>query len=112
MSPQERHEDVMRRYPSGLTPAQFRHETLASADSDGQLDPPALSDWFVTQSLLLRMWMDGLITRRCKRNEAGPYYITDAGRAAIAKEQTPAATDSRPRGSCQWSPDDEEAGYG
>jgi hypothetical protein len=82
MTPDKRHEDVVRRYPGGLTPAQFRHEALASADEDGKLDPPAIADWFKGQGLLIGMWMDGLIERRCRRDEAGPWFITPKGRAA------------------------------
>lgn len=78
-----RHAYVVSRYPGGLTPAQFRHETLASADDDGVLDPPSLADWFKAQSLLIGMWMEGLIERRCRRDEAGPWFITDKGAAAL-----------------------------
>lgn len=87
MTPQERHEDVMRRYPFGLTFAQFQHETLASADADGILDPPALADWFKQQSMLLRMDWDGLIERTGPQaryyDKTGPWRITDKGRAAL-----------------------------
>jgi len=84
MTPDERHADVVRRYPGGLTPAQFRHEALMSADEDGKIDPPSLSDWFAAQSLLMGMFFDGQINKRCRRNEAGPWFITEKGRAAIA----------------------------
>jgi hypothetical protein len=90
MTPQERHEDVVRRYPGGLTPAQFRDETLASADEDGKLDPPALADWFKQQSLLMKMWMDGLIERRCRRDEAGPWYLS----RCASPQGTPVTTDT------------------
>ena len=84
MTPQERHEDVVRRYPGGLTPRQFRHETLASADDGGKLDPPALADWFKQKSLLIGMWMDGLIELRGKGRDQpmGPWFITGKGRSA------------------------------
>lgn len=86
MTPQERHEDVVQRYPGGLTPAQFRREVLASADDDGKLDPPALADWFKRQSLLIGMWMDGLIELRGKGRDQPmwPWFITEKGRAAAA----------------------------
>ena len=87
MTPDERHADVVRRYPGGLTPAQFRHEALVSADADGKLDPPAIADWFKQQSLLLGMWMEGLIERRCRRDESGPWFITDKGRDAATQEK-------------------------
>lgn len=86
MTPQERHEDVVRRYPGGLTPAQFRHETLASADEDGKLDPPDLADQWARKSLLIGMYMEGLIEQRGPGKRAyersGPYYLTEAGRRA------------------------------
>lgn len=85
MTPDERHADVVRRYPGGLTPAQFRHEALASADEDGKLDPPSIADWFRQQSLLIGMWMDGLIERRCRPDESGPWFITDRGRITLAQ---------------------------
>jgi hypothetical protein len=97
-TPDERHADVVSRYPGGLTPEQFRHEALASADDDGKLDPPALADWFKAQSLLLGMWMEGLIGRRCKRNESGPYYITDKGRAARRAAASSPPTPDTPEG--------------
>lgn len=81
MTPQQRHEDVVRRHPGGLTPATFRAEALASADEDGKIDPPALADPFAAMSLLIGMWMEGLIERRCRRDEAGPWFITAKGRA-------------------------------
>lgn len=84
MTPDERHEDVVRRYPGGLNPSQFRLEALASADDDGKIDPPALADWFAQTSLLMEMFITGQIMRRCGRNEAGPWYITEKGRAALA----------------------------
>jgi hypothetical protein len=90
MTPQERHEDVVRRYPGGLNPAQFRHETLASVDDDGKLDPPALADWFKQKSLLIGMWMDGLIELRGKGRDQPmwPWFITAKGRAAASLADT------------------------
>jgi hypothetical protein len=92
MTPQERHVDVVRRYPGGLTPAQFRHETLASADEDGKLDPPALADPWMRESLLIGMYMEGLIEKRGPGRayeRTGPYYITEAGRrtAGVKEDQ-------------------------
>lgn len=83
-SPDARHAVVVSAYPGGLTPAQFRTVALVSTDSDGRIDPPALADWFKQQSLLIGMWMDGLIERRCRRDEAGPYFITEKGRSATS----------------------------
>lgn len=83
MTPDERHEDVVRRHPGGLTPIQFRHETLASVDEDGKLDPPALADWFKQQSLLMGMWFEGLIEKRGHPDKAGPWFIADKGRIQL-----------------------------
>lgn len=87
MTPDDRHEDVVRRYPGGLTPAQFRREVLASANADGELDPPATADWFAAQGLLMGMWMDGLIKlRRPGRNQPmWPWFITEKGRALLPR---------------------------
>lgn len=86
MTPDERHADVMCRYPDGLTPAQFRHETLASANEDGKLDPPALANPWHRTSLLMGMYMEGLIERRGPEKRAyertGPWFITEAGKSA------------------------------
>jgi hypothetical protein len=83
MTQDERHADVVARFPGGLTPIQFRMLTLESADADGKLDPPSLADWFAAQSILMGLWMDGLIERRCRRNESGPWFITEKGKAAL-----------------------------
>lgn len=87
MTPQERHEDVLRRYPRGMNPEQFRHETLVSADEDGKLDPPALADWWTQAGLLIGMYMEGLIEQRGPLRayeRKGPYYLTEAGKRAAA----------------------------
>lgn len=91
MTPDERHADVVSRYPGGLNPAQFRHETLLSADGDGKLDPPALADWLKQKSLLIGMWMDGLIELRGRGRDQPmwPWFITEKGRAASGVEGTP-----------------------
>lgn len=41
MTPDERHADIVRRYPDGLTPQQFRDETLASMILAKELYLPA-----------------------------------------------------------------------
>jgi hypothetical protein len=116
MTPQERHEDVVRRYPGGLTPAQFRHEALASVDADGKLDPPALADWFKAQSLLISMWMDGLIERRARRDEPGPWFITHKGRGAMVQASTgadnvsPGSDEQDPCSSAVWDARKEKTG--
>jgi len=78
MTPQQRHEDIVHRFPGGLTPAQFRMLTLESADEDGKLDPPSIADWWTQQSLLMGMYMEGLIEKRGtgpKWHRGGPWFI-------------------------------------
>lgn len=89
MTPDQRHEDVVNRYPGGLTPAQFRHETLVSRDENGQLDPPALGDWWTQMSLLMGMYFEGLIERRGAGrmyDRGGPWFITAKGAEHRSKE--------------------------
>lgn len=99
MTPKERHDDVVRRYPAGLTPAQFKHEALASADADGLIDPPAIADWFVQKSLLISMWMEGVIELHGSGRDKpmGPWYITKKG-IAIKSQAPEAAAMSAPTG--------------
>jgi hypothetical protein len=87
LTPEGRHADIMKRFPVGITPAQFRMLTLESADQDGKIDPPSVADWFAAQSILIAMWMDGLIERRGGRNDSGPWFITAKGIAATQKEE-------------------------
>jgi hypothetical protein len=81
--PDARHEVVKALFPGGLTPQQYRMVALASTDADGRVDPPAIADWFRQQSLLMGMFIGGEITRKCRRDEPGPWFITDKGRAAL-----------------------------
>lgn len=77
MSSDERHEFVVREFPDGLTSVQFAALTLLSAGDDGVVDPPSVGDFFQRQSLIFSLWIvEGLIERKCKRDEAGPYYLT------------------------------------
>ena len=94
MTPDERHEDIVRRYPGGLTPVQYCHEALASADDGDLIDPPSIADWFTQSGILLRMWMDGLIELRGKGRDQplGPWYITKKGRDSIAPSSPDAQT--------------------
>ena len=63
----------------GFYPSQFRQVTLESADDDGKLEPPSIQDGFAGQSLLMGMFIKGLITKRYNMNERGPWYITKQG---------------------------------
>ena len=84
MTGDERHDWVVREFPVGLNGVQFAALTVVSAGDDGIVDPPAVADWFKRQSLILGLWMrEGLIERRCRRDEAGPYYLTTKARAYL-----------------------------
>ena len=87
MTRDERHDFVVREFPGGLTGAQFAALTLVSAGDEGIVDPPSVVDYFQRQSLILGLWFcEGLIERRCRRDETGPYYLT---RKAVAMLKTP-----------------------
>ena len=87
MTRDERHDWVVREFPGGLNGVQFAALTVVSADDDGIVDPPSLADWFKRESMILGLWMrESLIERRCRRDEAGPYYLTPK---AIAYMKTP-----------------------
>lgn len=71
----------------------YKQEVLETADADGQLCPPPVRDWFAGQSVLMGMYMQGLIEKRgegAMYHRGGPWFITDKGRAAasIGKERT------------------------
>jgi len=84
MTRDERHDFVVREFPGGLNGIQFAALTLVSAGDDEIVDPPSLADWWKRQSLILGLWVrEGLIERRCRRDEAGPYYLTAKARAYL-----------------------------
>lgn len=84
MTRDERHDLVVREFPGGLNRVQFAALTLVSAGEDEIVDPPSLADWWKRQSMILGLWMcDGLIERRCRRDESGPYYLTAKARAYL-----------------------------
>jgi hypothetical protein len=83
MTRDERHDYVVRTFPGGLNGLQFAALTLLSADDYEVVDPPSVSEWFQKQSQIMRLWLDGLIERRCRRDEAGPYYLAAKGRALL-----------------------------
>jgi len=61
-----------------MTPADFRRLTLESANEDGQVRPPALTDWWAQQSLLMGMYMEGLIEKRGTGpmwHRGGPWFV-------------------------------------
>lgn len=95
MTRDERHDWVVSEYPSGLNGIQFAALTLLSAGEDGIVDPPSVADGFKRQSMLLSLsWPEGLIERRCRRDEAGTYFLTPK---ALAYLETHTAKPSQSR---------------
>lgn len=81
MSGDGRHRFVVGFFPGGMSGVQFAAATIMSADAEGVVDPPSVEDFFKRHSLILRLSLDGLIARRCKMHERGPYYLTSKARA-------------------------------
>lgn len=69
----------------------FRELTLDSADEDGKVTPPSYGDWWEQQSILIGMYMEGLIEKRGpeKRmyDRGGPWYITSHAAAIRASSK-------------------------
>ena len=89
MTPDERHAYVVRAFPGSLTGLEFAALTLLSADDNEVVDPPSVGDWFQRQSCILRLSLGGLIERRCKRDEIGPYYLSETGREFLKMCEEP-----------------------
>lgn len=83
------HDDVVRRFPSGLTPDQFRLVTLESADEDGKVYPHSIADVLLQHSMLLHMAVkDGLIDNRGGGyNKPYDWHITQKGRDWLGARQ-------------------------
>lgn len=87
------HDDVVARYPEGMTPAQYRQVVLESADSEGRVYPHSIDNYFTKTSLLIGMWFDGLLTHwddgsgRPIKQQPSNYRITDKGRDALVAMQ-------------------------
>ena len=79
------HDETVARFPGGLTPEQYRHVVLESADEDGRVYPHTISNWWHQQSLLMGMFMKGLIKTNNRYNEPMKWSITEAGRTALAE---------------------------
>ena len=77
------HDETVARFPDGLTPEQYRRVVLESADEDGRLYPHALADWWLQQSLLMDLFMKGLIKTNNGYHEPMKWIITDTGRKAL-----------------------------
>jgi hypothetical protein len=87
-----RYDRIVAERPQGLTPEEFRRIALESADEDGRIYPHPI-EWWAGMSLLMGMAIKGLVTRKCRRNEAGPWYITDEGRKYLRRTSTTKASD-------------------
>lgn len=76
------HDEVVERFPSGITPDQYRLVTLESADEDGKVYPHTIGDPFKQHSMLLKMsWQEGLLENRGKGyNAPFDWHITEKGR--------------------------------
>jgi hypothetical protein len=74
-----------------MTKDEYERLVLKTADDDGKLDPPAVSNWWVGTSILIGMYMRGLVERRGPEKRmyerTGPWYITERGRAAASLSQ-------------------------
>ncbi len=79
------HDETVARFPGGLTPEQYRRVVLESADEDGLLYPHSLANWFHQQSLLMGMFMEGLIKTNNGYHEPFKWIITDKGREALVQ---------------------------
>jgi hypothetical protein len=68
-----------------INASEFRELTLRSADEDGKVTPPPYGDWWTQQSILIGMYMKGLIEKRGEGrmyDRGGPWYITATGQEA------------------------------
>lgn len=80
-----------------MTKDNYTRLVLESAAADGEIDAPQLTDTWLRLSLLIGMYMQGLIERRGEGrmyDRAGPWYITESGRAAAALSPQPAQKNS------------------
>lgn len=78
-----RHDEIRERYPHGLSPDQWRLETLLSAGADGYLDPPPVAHPrhpFLMETLMMSLALKGFARQR-DGLKGGPWLITDTGRA-------------------------------
>ncbi len=79
------HDETVARFPGGMTPEEYRRVVLESADEDGRVYPHTLSNYFHQQSLLMGMFMEGLIKTNNGYNEPFKWIITDQGREALTQ---------------------------
>ena len=66
-----------------MTRQEYELEVLRTADGEGVLYPPPLTDWWAQQSVLIGMYLRGEIDRKGEGRmyeRTGPYCIASAGR--------------------------------
>lgn len=87
------HDAIVARYPGSMTKAQYRQVVLESADDDGRVYPHSAGDFFTRTSMLIGMWLEGLLAHwddgsgRPPKDQPSNYRITDKGRAALIEMQ-------------------------
>lgn len=72
---------------SHISVAEFRLRTLQSAGNDDIVSPPQYGDFWAVTSILVGLYMEGLLERRGNGpmwKRGGHWFITHAGRAAAA----------------------------
>jgi len=76
-----------------MTKDEYKRLVLESAADDGELDPPALTDWWLQTGMLMEMYAKGQLERRGPEprmyDRTGPWYITERGKAALALPAVP-----------------------
>ena len=73
-----------------MTNDEYKELVLRTADEDGHLHPPRLTNWFLMQSILIEMEIhDRAIKKISALGEPMRYAITDKGRDAAARTEAP-----------------------
>ena len=71
-----------------MTNDEYKELVLRTADEDGHLHPPRLTNWFLMQSILIEMEIhDRTIKTISAANEPRRYALTDKGRDAAARAE-------------------------
>lgn len=82
-----RHDEVVARYPGGLTTAQFRLVALESVRDDGIVHFPNV-EFIKGMSIIIGMHLADLVHRPGGHHAKGPYFITEKGREYLAAAQS------------------------
>jgi hypothetical protein len=84
------HDEVVARFPAGLTRGQFKLVTLESADEeDGRVYPPSVADGVMaTHSLMMALWLHDKVVEPGWRGYDVPMWwkITQTGRDWVAAQ--------------------------